>query len=306
MPDSKRFLHPEAIKRISRMDMRARHIVEGFLSGMHRSPYFGQSVEFLQHREYVRGDDLRHLDWKIWGKQDRLYIKQFEEDTNMRCTLLVDVSASMQYGGGELSKYEYACTIASSLAYLLLRQQDAVGCVAFDERVRMKVPLRSKRTHLHSIIEALDVSTPSDKTDVFAILREVAETYPRRGMMIFISDMLAEQDGVIDRQGMMRGLKLLRQRGHDVLVFHVMDDDELDFPFTGPTRFDGLEMDEFLNCNPRALREGYLEALNQFLEETRRECARNTIDYALIRTSDPLDAALATYLSNRLGMHHRN
>ncbi len=306
MPDSKRFLHPEAIKRISRMELRARHIVEGFLSGMHRSPYFGQSVEFLQHRQYVRGDDLRRLDWKIWGKQDRLVIKQYEEDTNLRCTLLVDVSASMQYGKGPLNKYEYASTVASSLAYLLLRQQDAVGCVPFDESARTKVPLRSKRTHLHAIIEALNVATPRDKTEMYGILKEVAETYPRRGMMVVISDLLAEKHGSIDRSGMMKGLRMLRQRGHDVLVLHVMDDDELDFPFTGPTRFDGLEMDEFLNCNPRALREGYLAALGAFLEETRRACAKETIDYKLIRTSDPLDAALATFLSNRLGMHHKN
>ena len=306
MPDSKRFLHPEAIKRISRMELRARHIVEGFLSGMHRSPYFGQSVEFVQHREYVRGDDLRHLDWKIFAKHDRAVIKQFEEDTNMRSTLLVDVSASMQYGTGHLSKYEYACTVASSLAYLLLRQQDAVGCVAFDEKARMKVPARSKRTHLQSIIEALNVTTPRDKTDMYTILREVAETYPRRGMMVFISDMLAARDGQMDTSGMMKGLRLLRQRGHDVMVFHIMDDDELDFPFTGPTRFDGLELDDFVNCNPRALRDGYLEELNSFLDTTRLDCARNAVDYKLIRTSDPLDAVLATYLSNRLGMHHRN
>ena len=152
MPDSKRFLHPEAIKRIARLELRARHIVEGFLSGMHRSPYFGQSVEFLQHREYTRGDDLRHIDWKVWAKQDRYYVKQYEEDTNLRCTLLVDVSGSMQYGRGPLNKYEYGCTIAASLAYLLLRQQDAVGCVAFDDAMRATVPLRTKRNHLNSIV----------------------------------------------------------------------------------------------------------------------------------------------------------
>ena len=139
MPDSKRFLHPEAIARISRLEVRARHIVEGFLSGIHRSPYFGQSIEFLQHREYAPGDDLRHIDWKVWAKQDRYYVKQYEEDTNLRCTLLVDVSGSMRYGSGPLNKYEYACTMAASLAYLLLRQQDAVGCVAFDETVRNRV-----------------------------------------------------------------------------------------------------------------------------------------------------------------------
>ncbi len=300
MPDSKRFLHPDAIKRISRLDIRARRIVEGFLAGMHRSPYFGQSVEFLQHREYAAGDDLRNVDWKVWARGDRLYVKQYEEDTNLRCTLLVDVSNSMQYGNGPMNKYEYACTLASSLAYLVLRQQDAVASVTFDARVRNKVPSRSKRNHILSVINSLDVSHPADKTEMYGILREAAETYPRRGMMVLVSDLL------VDPQSTLKGLKLLRNRGHDVLVFHVMDDDELDFPFSGPTRFEGLETSDYLNCNPRALRDGYLEALNNFLGEMRRGCARNTIDYALIRTSDPLDAALATYLSNRLGMHHKN
>ena len=300
MPASKRFLHPEAIARISRLELRARHIVEGFLSGTHRSPYFGQSVEFLQHREYAPGDDLRHLDWKVWAKQDRYYVKQYEEDTNLRCTLLVDVSGSMQYGSGPLSKYEYACTIAVSLAYLLLRQQDAVGCVAFDDRARTKVPLRTKRNHLNSIIQALEVSQPAQKTDLDGMLHSIADSYPRRGMMVLISDLLA------DRQGLHRGLRLLRQRGHDVLVLHVMDDDELDFPFNGPTRFEGLEFEHHLNCNPRALRESYLAALHVFLEEVRRDCASQMVDYALLRTSQPLDAGLAKFLNNRLGMHHKN
>ncbi len=242
---------------------------------MHRSPYFGQSVEFRQHREYTWGDDLRYVDWKVWAKQDRYYVKQFEEDTNLRGTLLVDVSGSMRYGRGPMTKYEYGCTIGVSLAYLLLRQQDAVGCVAFDDAVRMTVPLRTRRNHLDSVIQALEVSAPRNKTDMFQILREVAETYPRRGMMVLISDLLTE------REGLFRGLKLLRSRGHDVLVFHVLDDDELDFPFTGPTRFDGLELPQMLRCNPRALREGYLAALGEYLEEVRRGCTGNAVDYAL-------------------------
>ena len=295
MSDPKRFLHPEAIKRISRLDLRARHVVEGFLSGLHRSPYFGQSVEFRQHREYTTGDDLRHVDWKVWAKQDRYYVKQFEEDTNLRATLLVDVSNSMRYGAGPLDKFDYAGTIAASLAYLLLRQQDSVGCVAFDERVRTTVPLRTKRSHLNSIIQALSISEPRDKTELLTIFREAAETFPRRGLMIVISDLLA------DRAGLVKGIRLLRQQGHDVLVFHVMDDDELDFPFTGPTRFEGLESADHLNCNPRALRAGYMEALQTFLDETRRNCVSNTCDYALIRTSAPMDAVLAKYLSNRMG-----
>lgn len=300
MHDSKRFLLPEAIKRIARLDLRARHVVEGFLSGMHRSPYFGQSIEFRQHRQYTFGDDLRYVDWKVWAKQDRYYVKQFEEDTNLRCTLLCDVSNSMRYGRGPMNKYEYACTIAVSLAYLLLRQQDAVGCVAFDDAARMTVPLRTKRNHLDSIIQALELSSPRDKTDLYQILRNVTESSPRRGLMVLVSDLL------VDREGLFRGLRLLRSRGHDVMVFHVLDDDELDFPFNGPTRFEGLELSEQLRCNPRALREGYLAALGVYLEEVRRGCARHNVDYSLLRTSQPLDAALAAFLSNRLGMHHKN
>jgi uncharacterized protein (DUF58 family) len=290
-------LHPEAIGRISRLDLRARHIVEGYLSGIHRSPYFGQSVEFLQHREYTPGDDLRHVDWKVWAKQDRYYVKQFEEDTNLRATLLVDVSGSMRYGSGPLDKYEYGCTVAASLAYLLLRQQDAVGCMAFDDSIRVKVPQRTKRSHLNSIIGALAASEPSEKTEMLPILRGAAETYPRRGLMILISDLL------VDRAGLFKGIKLLRQNGHDVIVFHIMDDEELDFSFNGPTRFEGLELPEHLACNPRALRAGYLEALSGFLDEVRRGCAQDAVDYVLVRTSQPLDAALAEFLSRRQGRH---
>jgi uncharacterized protein (DUF58 family) len=298
--DSKRFLHPEVVARIAHLEVRARHIVEGFLSGIHRSPYFGQSIEFVQHREYTRGDDPRHIDWKVWAKQDRYYVKQYEEETNLRCTLLVDVSDSMQYGSGALNKCSYGCTIAASLAYLLLRQQDSVGCVSFDAATRVAVPPRSKRTHLQSIIQALDASAPREKTDLFRVLRNVAEQDPRRGMIVLISDLL------VDRAGLFKGLRMVKQRGHDVLVFHVMDDDELDFEFNGPTRFEGLEIDDRLNCNPRALREGYLQALHEYLDEVRRGCAKHVVDYKLVRTSEPLDVALTTYLNNRLGMHHRN
>ncbi|OHB74942.1 MAG: hypothetical protein A2W31_13880 [Planctomycetes bacterium RBG_16_64_10] len=293
-------MHPETIERIERLDLRARYLVEGFLAGRHRSPYFGQSVEFLQHRQYVPGDDLRHVDWKVWAKQDRYYVKQYEEDTNLRCTLLVDVSASMQYGSGPFNKYEYAATIAACLAYLLLKRQDAVGCMVFDEVVRRTVPQHSKRSHLDSVLGALAGQQPRQKTNLYHVLSEAADSHPQRGMMVVVSDLLA------DTAGTLKGLKLLRQRKHDVLVFHVLDDDELDFPFNGPTRFDGLEQAMSLNCNPRALRQGYLEALHTFLDELRLGCATHTIDYALLRTSAPLDAALARFLSNRLGMHHRN
>ena len=290
---SKRTLQPEVIKRIGRLEIRARHIVEGLLSGMHRSPYFGQSVEFLQHRQYVPGDDLRRVDWKVWAKQDRLYLKQYEEDTDLRCCLLVDVSGSMEYGSGPLTKCDYAITAAAALAYLLLRQQDAVGCAVFDEAIRQAIPLRTSTGHLATIVRALEPRQPRDKTQLYDVLAKVAETYPRRGMMILISDLL------VDPEDALRGLRLLRELGHDMLVLHVMDDDELDFPFARPARFEGLETDDHLTCNPRALREGYLESLDRFLATVRHGCARHNVDYALIRTSMPLDAALTAFLKHR-------
>jgi uncharacterized protein (DUF58 family) len=239
------------------------------------------------------------VDWKVWAKHDRYYVKQFEEDTNLRATLLVDVSGSMRYGHGAMNKYEYGCTIAASLAYLLLRQQDAVGCVAFDESIRAQVPQRTKRSQLNAIIQALAAREPAEKTNLAPILRGAAENFPRRGLMILVSDLLVERDGLF------KGLKLLAQHGHDVLVFHVMDDEELDFPFAGPTRFEGLELAQQLSCNPRALREGYLESLNKYLDEVRRGCAECGVDYALVRTSASLDAMLARFLSNRQATQRR-
>jgi uncharacterized protein (DUF58 family) len=299
-------LQPEAISRISRLELQARNVVEGFLSGLHRSPYFGQSVEFVQHREYVAGDDPRRIDWKAWSKTDKYYIKQYEEETNLRSTLLVDVSESMQFGsapagrGGPKSvasnKYEYACAVAASLAYLLLRQQDSVGLVTFDSGVRAVIPSRSKRNHLHAVLSALDAQNPAEKTDIYAILAEIADQQSQRGMIVLISDLF------VPREGLFKGLKLLRHRGHDVLLFQILDDEELDFNYSGTTRFEGLEAAGDLVCDPRALRDGYLAALKAFLDELRRHCSKNTIDFQTIRTSQHLDAVLAHYLTHRVGM----
>jgi uncharacterized protein (DUF58 family) len=292
--DPRRFLHPETIARIARLDLRAQQVVEGFISGMHRSPFFGHSIEFVQHREYVPGDDLRHLDWKVWSKTDRFYIKQYEEETNLRSTIVVDVSESMHYGRGPLNKYNYGCTVAACLAYLLLRQQDSVRLVTFDSDVRQIVPARSGQLHLDALVNAMHASKPRQKTDLEKILRRVAETVTSRGMIVLISDLLA------DREPLFRGLEMLRHRKHDVLVFHVLDDDELNFPFSGTTRFDGMEELPHLVCDPRALRDGYLEALNEYLTEVRRGCARQGIDYAVVRTGDYLDAVLARFLHHRM------
>lgn len=293
---SRRFLQPEAISRISRLELQARHVVEGFLSGLHRSPYFGQSVEFVQHREYVAGDDPRRIDWKAWSKTDKYYLKLYEEETNLRCTLIVDVSESMQFGTQKMTKYEYACATAACLAYLLLRQQDSVGLISFDADVRAIVPPMSKRNHLHAVLAALDAQNPAEKTDMYRILSKVADEQSQRGMIVLISDLFAPRDTLF------KGLKLLSHRGHDVMVFHIMDDEELDFNYSGTTRFIGLEAMGELLCDPRSLREGYLEAVNAFLADVRRKCSQGTIDYQTIRTSAHLDAALAHYLNHRIGM----
>jgi uncharacterized protein (DUF58 family) len=305
--DPRRFLHPATISRITRLDLRARHAVEGFISGMHKSPFFGHSVEFVQHREYAPGDDIRHLDWKVWSKTDRFYIKQFEAETNLRSTLVVDVSESMHYGpkiGGVrregLDKYEYACTAAACLAYLLLRQQDAVGLISFDSDVRHIVPTRSQQTHIDALCKAMDVSKPREKTDIEKILRRVTESISSRGMIIVFSDLL------VDRPPLLRGLEMLTQRKHDILVFHILDEDELTFPFAGTTRFEGMEELPHLLCDPRALRDGYLEALEEYLVEVRRGCTRLGIDYQLIRTGDYLDAVLAKFLHHRLALRARS
>lgn len=305
-PASKRFLHPEAIARIARLEMRARAVVEGVLAGLHKSPYKGQSVEFLQHREYVRGDDLRRVDWKVWGRQDRLYVKEFEEETNLRLSLLVDGSASMDYQSQvngkrsaqnrTLSKYDYAATLAVSLAWLALSHGDAVGCAVFDDKVRARVPARTKRSHLSSLIEVLEAPRIGRPTAFLPVLRSLSETLPRRGMVVIVSDLLGDSDGVF------QGMQFLRQRGHDIVLLHVMDDDELNFPFEGPTQFEGLELPEHIACNPRALRAGYMTALEDFLANARKRSAAARCDYSLIPTGEPVDAALVKFLSRRSSM----
>ena len=292
MPDSKRYLRPEVTQRIRRLELTARRVVEGFLSGMHRSPYFGQSVEFLQHRQYTPGDEIRHIDWKVFARQDKLHIKQYEEETNLRLHLLVDRSGSMAYGEGEANKFDYSAALAASLAYLAIRQQDATGLFTFDTRVRDVLPARSNQFQLNRILQSLSTVGADGRTDLPQVAKEVTQAIAKRGLVCIVSDLLGIDDVV-------EGLRILRSRNHDVALFHVLHDDELDFNFSGATRFEGLESVDFLNCNPRALREGYLEALNEFLDKTRKACGRLSIDYMLVRTSDPLDAVLAKFLAVR-------
>ena len=300
--DPRRFLHPQTIAKINKLELRARHVVEGFISGMHKSPIFGHSIEFVQHREYTVGDDIRHLDWKVWSKTDRFYIKQFEAETNLRAQVVVDVSESMHYGvekhrrAGTLNKYDYACTAAACLAFLAVRQQDSVGMIAFDEDVRAMLPAKGSQVHLDAIVQTLHASKPKQKTDPYKIMKRVAEATHGRGMIILFSDLLC------DREPLLKGLEMLRARRHDVMVFHIMDDDELNFPFAGTTRFEGMEELPQLLCDPKSLRDGYLEALEEYLIEVRRGCSRMGVDYTLVKTSDYMDAVLSKFLHRRMAM----
>ena len=307
------YFHPATLKRIARLDLRAKHVVDGFLSGMHKSRHFGNSVEFRQHRQYVPGDDPRSVDWKVWAKQDRLYVKQYEVDTNLRLTLLLDASQSMRFGSGTMTKYDYACTVAMSLAYLALRQQDAVGCILFDQNARNTLPSKMKQSHLVALADRMFRSAPgasqggSADIDLVPLLedpkgtqpnlrdalQEAAESIRPNGLAVLISDLLMQ------RPGLFQGLQHLRSRGHDVMVLHILDDQELDFSLGGATRFDGLELPALIRCDPRMLRKGYLEALNNYLDEVKQGCIKLQCDYALFRTGQPLDAALSTYLSRR-------
>ncbi len=241
------------------------------------------------------GDDLKHIDWKVWARADRLYVKQYEEETNLRSTLLVDASRSMRYGGadGGMRKFDYGCTVAASLAYLLQQQQDAVGLVTFDTEIRRNLPASSHPTHLKLLLHELANTQPDNQTDVADVFHRLAEQITKRGLVVLISDCFLDVDSLT------RALQHFRHKRHEVVVFHVMHEHELEFPFQDNILFRGLEVDQQVLTEPRALRKAYLEAVERFLGRVRRACASNGIDYMLMSTSDPLDAALASYLAFR-------
>jgi uncharacterized protein (DUF58 family) len=290
------YLDPKTLDKIKRLDVRARLVVEGFITGQHKSPYHGFAIEFATHREYVPGDDIKHIDWKVWSKTDRLYIKEYEEETNLRCTIILDASKSMRYGeaaAGGWSKFDYAATCAASLAYLLQQQQDAVGLVTFNTRIRRSLPASSHPSHLKLLLHELEQTRPDDRTDVGDVFGELARQISRRGMIVLISDLFLDPARLAD------ALQQFRLRRHEVIVFHVMHDDELTFPFDDNTLFRGLETDVQLHTEPRALRRSYLEAVERFVAQVRKTCAGAGIDYVLMNTRMPLDAALSSYLHFR-------
>ena len=290
----KSYLDPKTLDRIKRMDVRARLVVEGFLTGQHKSPYHGFAVEFAAHREYSPGDDIKHIDWKVWSKTDRLYIKEYEEETNLKCTIILDCSKSMRYGEVEgWSKFDYAATTAASLAYLLQQQQDAIGLVTFSNKIEKNLKPSSHPSHLKLMLHELERTIPDLKTDVSDVFQQLANQIRTRGMVILISDLF------LDPKDLAKALQQFRLRRHEVIVFHVMHDDELSFPFQENTLFRGLEMDAQLHTEPRALRRSYLEAVDRYMAQVRKACASTGVDHVLINTSKPLDGVLATYLNFR-------
>jgi uncharacterized protein (DUF58 family) len=293
-PGELRFLDPAVIARLGTLELKARTIVEGFLSGLHRSPFKGFSVEFAEYRQYLPGDDLSSIDWKVYARSDRYYVKKFEEETNVDCYLLLDVSRSMGYRRRDgISKLEYAQMLAASLAYLMNRQRDAVALTTFDEAIVTMLPPGARPGHLRSLLVTLDRATLGAKTDVSKPLHVLADAIAKRGVVVLVSDLLDDPERVVD------GLRHFRFKGTDVIVFHVMDPDELTFPFERASKFRDMEAGDELMAVPSRVRASYMEELERVLDYYRRELGSVGIDYKLVNTSEPLEFALMSYLSNR-------
>jgi uncharacterized protein (DUF58 family) len=289
-----RFIDPAVIARLGTMELKARTVVEGFLAGLHRSPYKGFSVEFAEYRQYLPGDDLSTLDWKVYARSDRHYVKKFEEDTNVECHLLIDTSASMGYrGAAPLSKIEYGSVLAGSLAFLMHRQRDATGLITFDDRITFRLPAGARAGHLHAVLLALERIEPGKRSDVARPLHQLAEALVKRSLIVLVSDLLDDPEPII------KGLRHLKFRGNDVVVFQVLDPNELTFPFRGPSRFRDLESADEITAEPSTVRTAYLRELAGLTLRYDRELRGAGVDYVQLDTSQPLDFALLAYLSTR-------
>jgi uncharacterized protein (DUF58 family) len=292
-----RFLDPELLARIGSLELLARAVVEGFMSGLHRSPFTGFSTEFTEYRQYNAGDDLRYLDWRLLGRTDRYFIKKYRADTNTQCHLLIDTSASMNYAhASSVTKLQYAQFLAASLAYLLNRQQDSVGLVAFDEKVHTHVPARNRTGHMRTIFGNLSLLQAGGETRLAESLHQLAEILTRRGIVAMISDFYDQSERLQE------AFQHLRFKGHDLVAFHVLDQNELDFDFTEPMLlFEDAETQEQMPVLPDVVKSGYRERMQRHVEEMRRCAAANKVDYEVLTTKQPLDFALFSFLSRRAG-----
>jgi uncharacterized protein (DUF58 family) len=296
------FLDPAIVSRVSNMELKARLIVEGFIAGMHRSPYHGFSVEFAEYRQYMQGDNLKNLDWKVYGKTDRFFMKVYEEETNLKATVLLDKSGSMGFssqtakGDNALDKLGYGSLLAASLSFLMIRQQDAVGLTLFDDHIRTMIPHRSVRKHLWFLLDNLDKVEPGQQTRISPALHDIAERVKRRGLIILISDLMDDPDKVL------MGLKHFRHRKHEVIVFHVLDPRELDLDYRDEVEFRDLETDRRIRVEPQFLKKEYSEQVQEWIRKLDRSCKMNQIDYNLLTTETPFDQALTAFINKRYRM----
>ncbi len=290
-----RFIRPEVLSRIATLEMLARGVVEGFVTGLHRSPYKGFSVDFMEYRPYIPGDDPMRIDWKLFARSDRYYIKEFEDETNTRMHLLVDVSRSMEYASGEVTKRNYAFYLAASLAYLMVRQRDAVGLTLFDDDVRRTIPPRASKTHLHLLLREMEHAAPGGETALGKPLHALAERHRRRGFVVLISDLLDDSDTLVE------GLRHFRFNGHEVMVFHVLDPQEIAFDFEDMVEFEDLETGKTMLVEAQVARELYQANFNRYQAKLKKACGLLGVDYIPITTDQPLDFALFNYLAARNG-----
>lgn len=290
---SNRFIDPHVLIKIQNLELVARTVVEGFVQGLHRSPYLGFSVDFASYRQYMPGDEIRRIDWNVFSRSDKLYVKLYEGETNTRVLILLDISGSMNYGSGGLKKIDYARILAACLSYFAYHQRDGVGLLTFDTEVRSHTPASRRRGQLMTILSEIDRIQPSELTEFRKPLRFLAEYLTRRGLIVLISDLYDEPDNIIS------GLKLLRSKGNDIIIFHIMDNFELTFPFEDTAQFEDMETKKKLHVIPEYLRGKYLDILKEHMESIRKELSGMRIDYCLMDTSKPLDAGLFSYLGAR-------
>ena len=291
--DKKKYLQPETVALLNSMELRARLVVEGYIIGLHRSPYHGFSVEFAEHRSYESGDEIRHIDWKLFGKTDRLYVKRYEEETNLRSHIILDVSKSMLYASNGISKLTYANTLAASLSYLMINQQDAVGLVQFSENIKTIIPPKAKPSHLNLILTQLDDQKVGEDTKVGKILQEMADRIRKRGLIILISDLFD------DFKNIMKGLKHFRHLNQEVIVFHILDRKEFDFDFNTRTKFLDMETGEEIVTEPWHIRSNYNSLIQNLQEDYTKDCREYKIDYVPIFTDQNLDTSLTAYFNRR-------
>lgn len=294
MRDYRKYLSPENLSQVDNLEIKAKLVVEGFITGMHRSPYHGFSVEFAEHRHYRPGDSLRYLDWKLLARQERYYIKQFQEETNLRSMIIVDSSASMNYASsGNVTKFDYAITLAAAISYLLFRQRDSVGISTFDNKVRSFMPPKSKQSYLSEIIRTLAETQPSDTSSSAAPLDEIAERLHRRGLILIMSDFFDDIEEIT------RALSHFRHKAHDIVCFQILDPREIDFKFGNSSQFIDMESGEEMITQPQQIRKSYEEAMNQFMQTLKKRCRNLNIDYSLVRTNEPFDKAMREFVSKR-------